>query len=71
MNNPPDHYWPIQGRPTLVWQQGRKMAFYVEVNIEHFETGMTGTGCLPPFALLIDPATRAGGTMANGSGCGG
>ena len=35
------------------------MAFYVEVNIEHFEPGMPGAGHLPPFSLPVDPINQS------------
>src|SRR5262249_56660167 len=50
MLNLPGHsryaYSPIVKRPDYAWPQGRRLAFYVALNIEHFAFG-TGIGMDP------------------------
>ncbi len=30
-------YWPYQGRPKIVWPDGKKLAFWIAPNIEYYE----------------------------------
>lgn len=49
-------YWPIHDRPELEWPDGKKLAFYVGVNIEHFHLGKPATSLVPLTAgLPVDP----------------
>jgi allantoinase len=32
-------YWPIRGRPSYQWPQGRGLAVYIAINLEHFSFG--------------------------------
>ncbi len=59
MANPPYSYWPIVNRPELVWPGGKKMAFYVDLNIEHFIPGVPGIGYIPPYSMPIDPINQS------------
>jgi peptidoglycan/xylan/chitin deacetylase (PgdA/CDA1 family) len=36
-------YWPITRRPPLEWPNGARVAFWVGVNVEHFEHGKPAT----------------------------
>lgn len=58
VTNPPYSYWPITDRPTVVWPDGHKMAFYLELNIEHFEPGLPGPGYFPPSVFPLDPINQ-------------
>ncbi len=50
------HYWPITHRPPIEWPEGKRLAFYVALNIEHFELGKPSTSLFPGTAgLKIDP----------------
>ncbi|MDO8212065.1 polysaccharide deacetylase family protein [Conexibacter sp. CPCC 206217] len=40
---PPYRYSPIVARPPLVYPGGKRMAFYVGMNIEHFHAGVRST----------------------------
>ena len=57
MDNALYDYSPIAGRPRLAWPNGARVAFYVGVNIEHFEIDkpstsiFAGTNHLKPDAL--------------------
>ena len=37
MDNKLYDYSPIVGRPKLAWPNGARLAFYIGLNIEHFE----------------------------------
>ena len=39
MRNDPNlyDYWPYQGRPKIVWPDGKKLAFWIAPNIEYYE----------------------------------
>lgn len=39
MQNDPNlyDYWPYQGRPKIVWPDGKKLAFWIAPNIEYYE----------------------------------
>jgi peptidoglycan/xylan/chitin deacetylase (PgdA/CDA1 family) len=49
-------YWPIVDRPRLEWPDGKRLAFYLGLNIEHFQLGKPSTSLFPGTAMLpIDP----------------
>jgi allantoinase len=49
-------YWPIVDRPRLEWPDGKRLAFYVGLNIEHFHHGKPSTSLFPGTATLpVDP----------------
>ena len=49
-------YWPIVERPPLEWPDGKRLAFYIALNIEHFEPGKPSTALFPPTTSLpVDP----------------
>jgi peptidoglycan/xylan/chitin deacetylase (PgdA/CDA1 family) len=49
-------YWAIVDRPPLEWPEGKRLAFYVGLNIEHFEIGKPSTSISGLTASLpIDP----------------
>ena len=49
-------YWPIVDRPPLCWPDGKRLAVYVALNIEHFEPGRPSTAITPLTAgLPVDP----------------
>jgi len=39
-------YWPIIDRPDIEWPGGKRLAVYIGLNIEHYETGKTSVGIL-------------------------
>jgi peptidoglycan/xylan/chitin deacetylase (PgdA/CDA1 family) len=52
----PYGYWPLPERPPLEWPDGKRIAFYVGLNIEHFELGKPSTSLSPVTATLeLDP----------------
>lgn len=52
----PYTYWPRPERPPIEWPGGRRMAFYVGLNVEHFEPGKPSTTFQPATAALsTDP----------------
>ncbi|MCO1576309.1 polysaccharide deacetylase family protein [Crossiella sp. SN42] len=56
MTNPPYEYSPIIDRPALHWPQGKRIAVYVGLNIEHFLPGHPSTSIWPGTAELTpDP----------------
>ncbi|OJX64545.1 MAG: polysaccharide deacetylase [Micrococcales bacterium 73-13] len=56
MKNPPYRYWPITERPAIEWPDGKRFAFYVGLNIEHFHPGSPSTSVVPLTAHLpVDP----------------
>lgn len=56
MPTPPYRYWPIVDRPPIEWPDGKRLAFYVALNVEHFEPGRPSTALFPPTASLpVDP----------------
>lgn len=53
---PPYDYWPIVDRPPLEWPGGKRLAFYIGLNIEHFQLGKPSTAISPANATLpVDP----------------
>jgi allantoinase len=49
-------YWPITQRPPLEWPEGKGLAFWIGLNIEHFELGKPSTSIAPVTAgLPVDP----------------
>lgn len=59
MNNPPYSYWPAPDRPRIEWPGGRKLAFYIGLNVESYVPGIKGMGLVPPFALPLDPMNQS------------
>jgi peptidoglycan/xylan/chitin deacetylase (PgdA/CDA1 family) len=56
---PPYAYWPITERPPIEWPDGKRFAFYVGLNIEHFHPGRPSTSVLGLTATLpVDPANQ-------------
>jgi peptidoglycan/xylan/chitin deacetylase (PgdA/CDA1 family) len=56
MNNRLYDYWPIVDRPPIEWPDGKALAFYVGLNIEHYELGKPSTSIAPVTAgLPVDP----------------
>lgn len=52
----PYRYWPREGRPAFEWPDGKRLAVYVGLNIEHFELGKPATAIFPPSTTLeLDP----------------
>lgn len=47
MTDIPFHYQPITDRPPLHWPGGRRVAFYVGLNVEHFLPGHPSTSIWP------------------------
>lgn len=53
---PPYRYWPAVNRPLLEWPEGRGLAFYLGINVEHFVMGKPSTAISPVHATLaVDP----------------
>ena len=64
-------YSPIVERKDYSWPGGKRLAFYVALNIEHFAFG-AGLGMDPVTAAPSRPrATSPGATTATGSATGG
>ena len=56
---PPYSYWPIVDRPALEWPDGKRLAFYVALNLEHFEPGKPAAALFPGTAALpVDPLNQ-------------
>src|SRR5688572_10916758 len=43
VSGPPYDYWPITRRPRLEWPNGARVAFWVGMNIEHFDIDRPAT----------------------------
>jgi len=68
----PYDYSPITERLRIAWPDGKKVAVYVGLNIEHFVPGRPSTSIWPGTADLVpDASTTAGVTTARGSASGG
>jgi allantoinase len=39
-------YWPIVDRPPIEWPGGKRLAVYIGLNIEHYESGKPSVGIL-------------------------
>ncbi|HEY4094796.1 MAG TPA: polysaccharide deacetylase family protein [Baekduia sp.] len=53
---PPYRDWPIVDRPPLRYPDGKSMAFYIAMNIEHFHPGVRATSrAAVSAALPVDP----------------
>ena len=65
-------YSPIVKRPDYSWPDGKRLAFYIALNIEHFAFG-TGIGMDPtqPRPARRPRATTPGATTATASATGG
>ena len=56
MDNKLYEYSPITERAKLTWPDGARVAFYVGVNIEHFEVDKPSTSIFGGTAMLVpDP----------------
>ena len=56
MDNKLYEYSPITARPKLTWPNGARVAFYVGVNVEHFEVDKPSTSIFGGTAMLVpDP----------------
>ncbi|MBB5938706.1 polysaccharide deacetylase family protein [Streptomyces zagrosensis] len=56
MDNPPYDYSPIVGREPIRWPGGARIAFYVAVNVEHYQLGRPSLSISPSTAELApDP----------------
>lgn len=56
MDNPIYAYSPITERPRLAWPNGARVAFYVGLNVEHFEIDKPSTSIVPFSSHLVpDP----------------
>jgi peptidoglycan/xylan/chitin deacetylase (PgdA/CDA1 family) len=56
MPDTPYAYWPWSERPPLEWPDGKRLAFYVGLNIEHFEVGKPSTSLFAgTVGLELDP----------------
>ncbi len=64
-------YSPIVGRKDYSWPEGRRLAVYLGLNIEHFAFG-AGDGPSPDGGRHTTRSTRLspGAIMATGSACG-
>ncbi len=56
----PYDYSPITERPRLTWPDGKKVAVYVGLNIEHFLPGQPSTSIWPGTAALTPDALNHG-----------
>jgi allantoinase len=52
MENALYDYSPIVDRPKLVWPNGKRVAFYIGLNVEHFELDKPSTSIWEPTATL-------------------
>jgi allantoinase len=49
-------YWPITERPPIEWPGGKRLAFWLGLNVEHFEPGKPSTSIAAVTAgLPVDP----------------
>ncbi len=56
MDNGLNDYWPIIDRPTLSWSGGAKVAFWLGLNVEHYQIDKPSTSLFPGTAGLVpDP----------------
>ena len=56
MDNELYPYSPIVDRPPLSWPDGKRLAFYVGLNVEHYEVNKPSTSITPATAALVpDP----------------
>lgn len=56
MNNALYDFWPITDRPKIQWPNGAKVAFWLGLNIEHYEVDKPSTSIFPGTAgLSPDP----------------
>jgi len=40
-------YWPIIRRPRLQWPNGARVAFWIGLNVEHYEIDKPSTSLFP------------------------
>lgn len=58
--SPPYLHWPSKGRPGRLFPEGKRMACYLAVNVEHFELGLPSTSRTAVTAQLpVDPLNYA------------
>lgn len=56
MDNTLYPYWPIVGRPNIQWPDGARVAFWLGLNIEHYEIDKPSTSLFPGTSCLVpDP----------------
>lgn len=56
MDNALYDYWPVVDRPRIEWQNGARLAFWLGLNIEHYEVDKPSTSLFPGTAgLAPDP----------------
>lgn len=56
MDNALYDYWPIVDRPAITWPNGARVAFWLGLNIEHYEIDKPSTSLFPGTAgLAPDP----------------
>ena len=56
MDNELYSYSPIIGRPRIDWPDGKRLAFWIGLNIEHYELDKPSTSLFPGTAALVpDP----------------
>ncbi len=60
MDNALYGYSPIVHRPKLVWPDGARVAFYVGLNVEHFEVGKPSTSIIGSTSHLKPDALNYG-----------
>jgi peptidoglycan/xylan/chitin deacetylase (PgdA/CDA1 family) len=56
----PFHYSPITERPPITWPEGKNVAVYLGINIEHFLVGRPSTSIWPGTADLVPDALNHG-----------
>jgi allantoinase len=52
MDNRLYDYSPIVSRSKIAWPNGARLAFYIGLNIEHFEVDKPGTSIFGPLQVL-------------------
>lgn len=60
MNTLPFDYSPITERPPIEWPDGARVAFYIGLNVEHFELGKPSTSLIEATADLDPDALNHG-----------
>ncbi|MET0283434.1 MAG: polysaccharide deacetylase family protein [Polyangiales bacterium] len=60
MDNTLYRYAPIVERPPLQWPNGARLAFYVGLNIEHFEVDKPSSSLVPDTNMLVPDALNHG-----------
>jgi allantoinase len=60
MSTPPYDYSPITDRPPLAWPEGKRVAFYVGLNVEHFHVDKPSTSLVEATSALVPDALNHG-----------